>query len=231
MDNAGLINKLAEKEITPLEELLAREIDTYKSRTPASYALFTRAQKCLPAGISSDYQLFEPYPFYVDKSDKASIIDVDGNEMIDMHGGFGVTLFGYKHPLIIQTTAQLNNEQGFLVSLPSTKLVEVSELMAKRYKMPYWRFTCSGTESTLDAIRLARARFQRQYIIKIESGYHGHHDAVWVSVHAGLRPDLPEDFHSANVFSNANSAGIPSVPYCKYLIQTLSKKSLLFLMN
>lgn len=46
------------------------------------------------------------------------MIDVDGNKLIDMHGGFGVTLFGYKHPLIVETTTKLNNEQGFLVSVP-----------------------------------------------------------------------------------------------------------------
>lgn len=214
MDNFTIINQLqtiADKD--KLDQLLLEEIESYKNRTKKSYELYQRALKHVPAGISSDYQLFEPYPFYVDESNKSSVIDVDGNNLIDFHGGFGVTLFGYKHPLIVETTTKLNSEQGFLVSVPTTTLVEVSETMTKKYGLPYWRFTCSGTESTLDAIRLGRARHSRQYIIKIESGYHGHHDAVWVSVHAGLRADISNEY-SNTVFSNSNSTGIPSVPYC-----------------
>jgi len=214
MDNYAIINQLQNDDTKDkYDSLLLKEIDSYKERTKKSYDLYQRALKHVPAGVSSDYQLFEPYPFYVDKSDKASVIDVDDNKLIDFHGGYGVTLFGYKHPLIVETTTKLNAEQGFLVSVPTTTLVEVSETMSKKYGLPYWRFTCSGTESTLDAIRLGRARHSRQYIIKIESGYHGHHDAVWVSVHAGLRADISNEYNN-NVFSNSNSTGIPSVPYC-----------------
>jgi len=177
MDNYAIINQLQsidDVKDNKYDSLLLKEIDSYKERTKKSYELYQRALKHVPAGVSSDYQLFEPYPFYVDKSDKASIIDADDNKLIDFHGGYGVTLFGYKHPLIVETTTKLNAEQGFLVSVPTTTLVEVSETMSKKYGLPFWRFTCSGTESTLDAIRLGRARHSRQYIIKIESGYHGH---------------------------------------------------------
>lgn len=212
MDNFAIINQLRDDD-DKHNKLLLEEIESYKIRTKKSYDLYQRALLHVPSGVSSDYQLFEPYPFYVDNSDKACVIDVDNNKLIDFHGGYGVTLFGYKHPLIIDTTTKLNNEQGFLVSVPTTTLVEVSEAMSKKYGLPFWRFTCSGTESTLDAIRLARARHSRQYIIKIESGYHGHHDAVWVSVHAGLRADISDEY-SNNAFSNFNSTGIPSVPYC-----------------
>lgn len=188
---------------TPLELLMQQEITLYQQRTPKSRALHQRARGCIPSGVSSCYQLFDPYPFYVDQTDKNCVVDVDGNRMVDMHGGYGVTLFGYKHPYLLEASARILSEQGFTVSLPSSATVELAEHLATRYAMPYWRFLNSGTEATLDAIRLARARHGRPYIIKIESGYHGHHDAVWVSVHAGVRDT-----------SAGASTDIPQVPFC-----------------
>lgn len=190
---------------TPLQLYMAQEIALYESRTPKSKAMHERARKCIPSGVSSCYQLFDPYPFYVDRSERSSVVDIDGNEMIDIHGGYGVTLFGYKHPYLLDASSRILSEQGFTVSLPGTAVVELSEHLAQRYSMPYWRFLNSGTEATLDAIRLARARHGRPFIIKIESGYHGHHDAVWVSVHAGARDT------SAGA---ATAESIPQVPFC-----------------
>lgn len=183
-----------------LNALLTAEVELYKSRTKRSSELHLRAKECVPAGVASCYQLFDPYPFYVDQSENNSIIDVDGNKLLDFHGGYGVTLFGYRHPYIVESATRIFADQGFLVSLPTSSLISASEHLARRYSMPFWRFLNSGTEATLDAIRLARARHDRPYIIKIESGYHGHHDAVWVSVHAGER--------------DTSDATIPPTPYC-----------------
>jgi len=195
---------------TGLQLLVEQEIELYKSRTPKSLETHERARRCIPSGVSSCYQLFDPYPFYVDNSDKSSVIDVDGNKLLDFHGGYGVALFGYKHPYLLDASARILSEQGFTVSLPSTATVELAELLSARFSMPYWRFLNSGTEATLDAIRLARARHSRPFIIKIESGYHGHHDGVWVSVHAGSRDTSSPD---------AAADSIPQVPFCSGIPQ------------
>ena len=108
-------------------------------------------------------------------------------------------MFGYKHPLIIQSATKIFSESGFFVSVPTKALLDCSEKLVENFKLPFWRFTNSGTEATLDAIRLSRARYGRDYIIKVESGYHGHHDSVWISIHAGERDD---------------GAEIPSTPFC-----------------
>ena len=201
-----------------LEALLKSEVSLYEERTGKSRELYSRAKAAIPAGVASCYQLFDPYPFYVDNSDGNSVIDVDGNRLLDFHGGYGVTLFGYKHPYIVASATRLFTEQGFLVSLPTTSLVDLSEHLANRYKLPFWRFLNSGTESTLDAIRLARARLDRPYIIKIESGYHGHHDAVWVSVHAGERDSAA---------AGSADEDIPQVPFCKGIPESFSSLTLI----
>lgn len=194
------------------EILLQQELEGYLQRTAKSSEMYAAAQVNVPGGIASDYQVMDPYPFYVSNSHEGNVVDVDGNDLIDFHGGFGVTLFGYKHPYLIEAANKIFSEQGSLISLPTPYLIDASKILADKFKLPYWRFFNSGTEATLDAVRLARARFARKYIIKIESGYHGHHDAVWVSVHAGAR-EVGSD--------------IPSQPFCSGIPKEVSDLTLI----
>ncbi len=197
---------------TKHEIILQTELAEYVRRTTKSAELHAATQASVPGGIASDYQVMDPYPFYVGNSNASSIIDVDGNNLIDFHGGFGVTLFGYKHPYLIEAANKVFAEQGSLISLPTPYLLDPSKILVERFSLPYWRFFNSGTEATLDAIRLARARYTRKYVIKIESGYHGHHDAVWVSVHAGARESGSDN---------------PSVPFCSGIPKDVSDLTLI----
>lgn len=154
-----------------MDDLLIKEIELYKQKTTKSYELYQKALETVPSGVSSCYQCLDPYPFYVDHAKTSYIVDVDKNKLIDFHGGYGVTLFGYQHPYIVNTAIKFFQEDSFYVSLPNQTLIDVSEKLKNTYHLPYWRFLNSGTEATLDAIRLARARTNtRPYIIKIESG-------------------------------------------------------------
>jgi len=197
---------------TKHEIILQTELAEYVRRTTKSAELHAATQASVPGGIASDYQVMDPYPFYVGNSNASSIVDVDGNNLIDFHGGFGVTLFGYKHPYLIEAANKVFAEQGSLISLPTPYLLDASKILVERFSLPFWRFFNSGTEATLDAIRLARARYTRKYVIKIESGYHGHHDAVWVSVHAGAREVGSEN---------------PSVPFCSGIPKEVSDLTLI----
>lgn len=194
------------------ETLLAAELEEYQRRTVKSSEMHKKISEHVPGGIASDYQVMDPYPFYVKDSSASSIVDVDDNNLTDFHGGFGVTLFGYKHPYLLDAAQKVFAEQGSLISLPTPTLGEASELLVERFGLPYWRFFSSGTEATLDAVRLARASRDRKYIIKIESGYHGHHDGVWVSVHGGARePNTPA----------------PSKPFCAGIPKDVSDLTLI----
>jgi glutamate-1-semialdehyde 2,1-aminomutase len=194
------------------DALLASELEVYQKRTSKSLEMCRKTNEHVPGGVASDYQIMDPYPFYVKNSAGSSVIDVDDNDLLDFHGGFGVTLFGYKHPYLLDAAQKIFSEQGSLISLPTPSLGEASQILSERFSLPYWRFFNSGTEATLDAVRLARAMHCRKYVIKIESGYHGHHDAVWVSVHAGAREV---------------GSSIPSQPFCKGIPTDVSDLTLI----
>ncbi len=113
--------------------------------------------------------------------------DVDGNRYIDFDMGFGALFAGHCHPLVRRAVeTQLDN--GTLFVTPCEANAEVAELLRDRYGLPMWRFTNSGTEATMDAIRVARGVTGREKIVKVEGGYHGHHDEVMIS----MKPPLDE---------------------------------------
>ncbi|HAW09767.1 MAG TPA: aspartate aminotransferase family protein, partial [Chloroflexi bacterium] len=107
--------------------------------------------------------------------------DVDGNEYVDFHNGFGVMLVGHAHPTVV-AAVQRQLSRGTHFAQPVAEDAVVAEELSRRFGQPQWRFTNSGTESTLDAVRIARGFTGRDRIVKIEASYHGHHDAVLVSV-------------------------------------------------
>ena len=107
--------------------------------------------------------------------------DVDGNEYLDFHNGFGVMCVGHANP-VIAAAVKAQMDDGTHFAAPTEGSITVAEELRRRWGLPHWRFTNSGTESTMDAIHLARAASGRDVIVKIEGTYHGHHDAVMVSV-------------------------------------------------
>jgi glutamate-1-semialdehyde 2,1-aminomutase len=99
--------------------------------------------------------------------------------------GFGALFAGHMNPFVrAAITEQL--DLGTLYVTPCESNTEVAELLAQRYDLPMWRFTNSGTEATMDAIRVARGVTGRDRIVKVEGGYHGHHDEVMISMKPSL---------------------------------------------
>jgi glutamate-1-semialdehyde 2,1-aminomutase len=109
---------------------------------------------------------------------------VDGNEYVDLHGGYGVMLAGHAHPAIVRAV-QERITKGSHFAQPVADAVIVAQELAARYGMPLWRFGNSGTEATMDAFHLMRAYTGRDIVIKFEGGYHGHHDSAQVSTWNG----------------------------------------------
>src|SRR5437762_10326414 len=168
-------------------ELIKREEERFRNARPRSHELWNQAREVLPRGVPSSFQDAAPQPVFADHGKGSRIWDVDGNEYIDFHNGFGVMVVGHAHPKIADAvTKQINRGSHF--AQPVEDGVVVARELARRFRQPQWRFTNSGTESTLDAVRLARGFTGRDRLIKIEASYHGHHDVLLVSVEPP--PDL-----------------------------------------
>src|SRR3954463_4397088 len=164
-----------------IAELTKTELDALNERTGGSAELYARANRVLAAGVASSYQLRDPWPIYLERRKGAKVWDVDHNEMWDFHNGFGSMVQGHAHPAIGEAVKE-RYELGTHFAAPTEDAVVVGEELARRFRLPKWRYTNSGSESTMDAIRIARAFTRRDTIMKIFGSYHGHHDAVMVSI-------------------------------------------------
>ena len=185
------------------KDITKRELATYAERTAGSQKANARARKVLPLGVPSSFQAYDPYPIVIASADGPNMVDVDGNTYTDYDMGFGALFVGHRHPAVLRALdAQI--AQGTLFVNPCESNAEVAEMLAARYKLPMWRFTNSGTEATMDALRVARAATGRHKICKVEGGYHGHHDEVMVSMKPALHLAGPADAPN----SVPSSAGI-----------------------
>jgi glutamate-1-semialdehyde 2,1-aminomutase len=161
--------------------LTERERTRLLERTRGSGAYFDRARQVMPGGVPSQFQRTDPWPTYIDRGRGAQVWDVDGNEYLDFHNGFGVMCVGHANPLVA-AAVKARMDEGTHFAAPTEGSIVVAEELRRRWGLPHWRFTNSGTESTMDAVHLARGLTGRDVIVKIEGTYHGHHDAVMISV-------------------------------------------------
>ena len=168
-----------------IAELTETESAKLAERTGASKERYERAVKVMPGGVPSSFQQNDPWPTYIERGDGARVWDVDGNEYADFHNGFGVMCIGHANPKV-GAAVKARVDLGTHFAAPTDGSIVVAEELTRRFGLPQWRFTNSGTESTMDAVHLARGATGRDMILKIEGSYHGHHDAVMVSVYPAL---------------------------------------------
>src|SRR5262252_1968713 len=164
-----------------LAEIIAEQERIFADRQPRSREMATRAGGSLAGGVTSSWQITAPQPVWLSHGRGSKIYDVDGNEYVDLHGGYGVGLAGHAHPAIVEAVRR-QVARGTHFAQPTPDAVAVADELAARFRHPLWRFANSGTEATMDAVHLMRAITGRDLIIKVEGCYHGHHDSVQVSV-------------------------------------------------
>jgi glutamate-1-semialdehyde 2,1-aminomutase len=168
-----------------VKELTERELAKLAERTPQSKARYERAVKVMPGGVPSSFQENHPWPVYIERGEGSRVWDVDGGEYVDFHNGFGVMCIGHANPAV-GAAVKARVDMGTHFAAPTDGSIVVAEELQRRFGLPQWRFTNSGTESTMAAVHLARGATGRDVILKIEGSYHGHHDAVMVSVYPAL---------------------------------------------
>lgn len=159
----------------------AQELDRYRAQTRRSLEFYERASRVLPLGVSSNFRTYEPYPIYVERAAGSRMWDVDGREYLDYSMCFGALMVGHSHPLMVEALARAAGE-GTLYGMPHDREIRAAELICQRFGLEQMRFTNSGSEATMHALRMCRAFTGRDKLIKFEGGYHGGHDAVLVSV-------------------------------------------------
>jgi glutamate-1-semialdehyde 2,1-aminomutase len=170
-----------ETDLSLVEELTKRETAALNEKHVRSLSYREEAKRRLPGGVSSSWQSWPPHPIYVDRGLGSHLWDIDGNEYVDYHNGYGAMVMGHAHPKIVEAV-RARVALGTHFAQPTEDALAVADNLSERYGLPYWRFGNSGTEATLDATRLMRALTGRKKILKIEGTYHGHHDSLMVSV-------------------------------------------------
>ncbi|MDG7016041.1 MAG: aminotransferase class III-fold pyridoxal phosphate-dependent enzyme [Nitrososphaerota archaeon] len=163
----------------------ARIVEEYRTKTKAkgSAALFNRAKKVTPGGVMAGIKFFSPYPLFMRKASRSRIWDVDGNEYIDYLMSYGALILGHGDERARRASESVFEDVGTTVTGTPTEIeVEYGGLLRDLYnKDGLVRFTNSGLEATLLAVRLARAFTGKRCIAKFEGHYHGANDRLLVS--------------------------------------------------
>src|SRR3954468_15620114 len=140
-----------------IRELTEREERRLDERTQASRAMYARADEVLAGGVASSYQLRDPWPIYLERGEGPVVWDVDGNETLDFHNGFGSMVQGHAPPAIGRAVSE-RYARGTHFAAPTEDAIVVAQELSRRWDdLSKWRYTNSGSESTMDAIRIARA--------------------------------------------------------------------------
>ncbi|WP_337861068.1 glutamate-1-semialdehyde 2,1-aminomutase [Ferroplasma sp.] len=163
-----------------------------------STELFKEAMELFPMGVNSPVRYYSPEPVMFQQMYGSKAIDVNGREYIDYSMGFGPMILGHANKLVSNyVKSQL--DKGILFGSISENEIKLGKTIKDAVKsIEKLRFTNSGTEATMHAIRLARGFTGKKYIVKMEGGYHGAHDYALIKSGSGTM-----------TFGVPSSAGVP----------------------
>ncbi len=177
------------------------------SQTAQSEALFARARAVTPGGVNSPVRAFKSVggtPRFIREAHGAYLTDVDGARYIDYIGSWGPMILGHDHPAVREAISDAL-QYGTSFGAPGEREVELAELVTRLTGADRVRFTSSGTEATMSALRLARGFTGRKLIVKFRGNYHGHADGLLVEAGSGLMTNLDGVLGA----SAPSSAGVP----------------------
>ncbi len=167
----------------------------------ASEALYERASRVIPGGVSSPVRAFRAVggtPRFIARGAGQHVTDADGNTYVDFVNSWGALILGHAHPVVVKAITAAA-ASGTTFGAPCASEVELAERIVASYSaLEQVRFVSSGTEAVMSAIRLARAFTGRDLIVKFSGCYHGHADHLLVAAGSGLA-----------TFGRPSSAGVP----------------------
>jgi glutamate-1-semialdehyde 2,1-aminomutase len=195
-----------------VEEILKQEWELFTKQTGKSAEESRRSFKSLPLGVTSSFQHWDPYPISIVSAKGAYMTDVDGRQLLDLSMGFGAMFAGHLNPTVIEEI-QTSLKTGMLFVTPSPTSTDAAQMICNRFKIDQVRFTNSGTESTMYAVRVARSATDKMGILKVEGGYHGSYDPFVVSSKPALNKAGDPEEPTAVIDSNLVPGDIYVVPY------------------
>ncbi|HEV2771736.1 MAG TPA: aspartate aminotransferase family protein [Thermoleophilaceae bacterium] len=157
--------------------------EVYAAMTPASRRCAGEAAAYLPGGDSRTPLFHAPYPLGFEEGRGCRVVDLDGNELLDFTGNHSSLIHGYGHPRLLEAVADQLRKGTAFPGLTRPQVEFARQLCERVESLELLRFTNSGTEATLQAVRAARAYTGRHVVAKIEGGYNGTWDEVMVSTH------------------------------------------------
>lgn len=165
-----------------LEDIWRELIPRYIEKTKRSRELFELARKVLPGGSTYHIRYFKPYPIVIERGYGSRVRDVDGNVYDDYWMGHGAHILGHAPSIVINAVNEIS-KRGTHLGFENPYAIEYAKLLSRVVPgLEMVRFTNSGTEACMYALRLARAYTGRRYVVKIEGGWHGGYDALHVGV-------------------------------------------------
>ncbi len=174
---------------------------TYKS-SELNDSLYKRASGIMPGGVSSPVRAFRAVggtPRFFQKGEGAYLYDVDASRYTDFQMGFGPLILGHANPEVVRAVREAA-ANGLAFGTPHPDEVALATELTNHHPAADWvRFTTSGTEAVMSAVRLARAATGRDLVLKFDGCYHGHSDALLVKGGSGLA-----------TFGTSSSAGVPA---------------------
>ncbi|HYB07634.1 MAG TPA: aspartate aminotransferase family protein [Nitrososphaerales archaeon] len=168
-----------------MEKIGEKEANVLKKRTKRSEKIFEEAKKWMPFGVNSNYRYLDPYPLYFSKGRGSRLWDADGNEYLDFNMAFGSLGIGHSHPVLVKAMRR-RIENGTIFGFEGEDIAVLAKTICQRFKVDMVKLSSTGLESTMHAVRLARAYTQRKKILKFEGCYHGSHDTLMVNVKPSL---------------------------------------------
>ena len=178
-----------------IHETLDQERAAYAARRPKSKIRQDEAAKYLPGGSSRATAYFDPYPFFVDHAEGHYVHDVDGNSYLDFMINATTYIVGHANPKVVQAV-QDQAGKGLSYSAPTDVQVRLAKRLVEQVpSLDKIRFTNSGTEGTMNAIRMARAYTGKPKYAKFEGGFHGNSEEVSVSVNPPAEKLDPDGYN------------------------------------
>ncbi len=188
---AGTLHAREPRGSVPPVSTALSTIAEYARANPRSQAAHERALMLFPSGLTHDTRRQHPFPPCVTRADGAYKWDLDGHRLLDFVMGHGALVAGHSHPAVVEAVRRQAGRGMHLGASSELEAEWAARIVALVPSAERVRFTSSGTEATLLAVRVARGHTGRDRVLKLAGHFHGWHDDASPGVSLPVDPTAP----------------------------------------